>query len=134
MFLYGLCLVPVFFVLVKIHSKRTRSHCVSSDQVAKALLTCCVTFDRRRCDVCMANRCCYEHATIFLKTGLKNCRTLENEAIVQRRTATLKVFDAVALQWLSLRFQIRHTFASQFAIGLIRKIPTLKPLYLEIIW
>ena len=36
------------------------------------------------------------------KTGLKNGHTLENEAIVQRRSATLKAFDAVALQWLSL--------------------------------
>ena len=45
-FLYGLSLVPVFLVLVKIHSKRTRSHCVSSDQAANPLLTCCVTFDR----------------------------------------------------------------------------------------
>ena len=45
-FLYGLSLVPVFFVLVKIQSKRTRSHCVSSDQAANALLICCATFDR----------------------------------------------------------------------------------------
>ena len=64
----------------------------------------------------MVNRSCYERAAIVLKTGLKNCHTLENEAIVQRRSATLKAFDAVALQWLSLRFQIRHTFASRFAI------------------
>ena len=48
----------------------------------------------------------------FFKTGLRNCRTLQNEA----RSATLKAFDAVALQWLSLRFQIRRTFASRFAI------------------
>ena len=27
-FLYGFSLVPVFFELVKIHSKRIRSHCV----------------------------------------------------------------------------------------------------------
>ena len=33
-----------------------------------------------------------------LKTGLKNCHTLKNEAIVHRRSATLKAFDAVALQ------------------------------------
>ena len=33
----------------------------------------------------------------FSKTGLKNCRTFENEAIVQRLSATLKAFDAVAL-------------------------------------
>ena len=46
----------------------------------------------------------------------KNCRILENDTIVQRRSATLKAFDAVALQWLSLRFQIRRTFASEFAI------------------
>ena len=32
----------------------------------------------------------------LLKTVLKNCRTLENEVIVQRRSATLKAFDAVA--------------------------------------
>ena len=37
-------------------------------------------------------------AIFFFKTGLKNCCTLENEAIVQRRSATLKAFDAVALQ------------------------------------
>ena len=41
----------------------------------------------------------------FCKLVLKKCRTLENEAIVQRRSATLKAFDSVALQWLSLRFQ-----------------------------
>ena len=35
---------------------------------------------------------------------------------MQRRSATLKAFDAVALQWISLRFQIRRTFASRFAI------------------
>ena len=64
----------------------------------------------------MANRSCYERAAIFLKTGLINWRTLENEAIVQRRSATLKACDAVALQWLSVRFQIRRTFASRFAI------------------
>ena len=52
----------------------------------------------------------------FLKTGLKNCHTLENEAIVHRRSATLKAFDAVALQWPSLQFQIRRTFASRFGI------------------
>ena len=46
----------------------------------------------------------------------KKCRTLENEAIVQRRSATLKAFDAVAFQWLTLRFQIRRAFASRFAI------------------
>ena len=33
-----------------------------------------------------------------LKTGLKVCLTLENEAIVQCRSATLKAFDVVALQ------------------------------------
>ena len=37
-FLYGLSLVPVFFVLVKIQSKRTRSHCVSSCERATYLL------------------------------------------------------------------------------------------------
>ena len=100
----------LFFFTSKIHSKRTRSHCVSSDQ--SALLS----IARRRCDVCMANRSCYERSAIFLKTGLNNCRTLENEAIVQRRSATLKAFDGVALQWLSLRFEIRRTFASRFAI------------------
>ena len=42
----------------------------------------------------------------FVKTGYKKCRNLENETIVQRRSATLTAFDAVALQWLSLRFQI----------------------------
>ena len=35
---------------------------------------------------------------------------------MHRRSATLKAFDAVALQWLSLRFQIRRTFASRFAM------------------
>ena len=35
---------------------------------------------------------------------------------MQRRSATLKAFDAVAIQWLSLRFLIRRTFASRFAI------------------
>ena len=35
----------------------------------------------------------------FLKTDLKKkCHTLENEAIVQLRSARLKAFDAVALQ------------------------------------
>ena len=52
----------------------------------------------------------------FFENWFKKYRTLENEAIVQRRSATLKAFDAVALQWLSLRFQIGHTFASRFAI------------------
>ena len=45
-FLYGLGLVPVFFVLVKIHSKRTPSHCVSCNQAANVLFTCCVPLDR----------------------------------------------------------------------------------------
>ena len=34
----------------------------------------------------------------------KNCRTLENEAIVQRRSATLKAFDAcVAVAFLAIQ-------------------------------
>ena len=44
----------------------------------------------------MANRSCYERAVMFLKTVLKKWPTLENEAIVQRRSAMLKAFDAVA--------------------------------------
>ena len=35
---------------------------------------------------------------------------------MQRRSGTLKAFDAMAFQRLSLRFQIRRTFASRFAI------------------
>ena len=53
---------------------------------------------------------------MVLKTALKNLPHHENEAIVQRMSGTLKAFDAVALQWLSLRFQIRCMFASRFAI------------------
>ena len=52
----------------------------------------------------------------FENSFKKKFRTLENEAIVQRRSATLKYFDAVVLQWLSLLFQVRCTFASRFAI------------------
>ena len=82
----------------------------------RPILLALLSIARRRCIVCMANRSCFERSAIFLKTGLNNCRTLENEAIVQRRSATLKAFDGVVLQWLSLRFEIRRTFASRFAI------------------
>ena len=64
-----------------------------------------------------ANRSCYERAAIFFENWFKKeCHTLENEATVQRMSATLKALDAVALQRLCLRFQIRRTFASRFAI------------------
>ena len=110
------------FVLLKIHSKHTSSHCVSSDQAANAHLPAALlSIARRKCDVCMANRSCYERAAnIFLKTGLKKkCRTLENEAIEQRRSATLQAFDAVALLLLSLQFQYAvHSQAdSQLYVG-----------------
>ena len=72
----------------------------------------------------MANQSCYERAAFFFfffeNWFLKKCHTLENEAIVQRRSATLKAFDAVALQWLSLRFQIRQVRSqpdSQLCMG-----------------
>ena len=35
---------------------------------------------------------------VVLKTGLKNMPHHENQAIVQRRSATLKAFDTVVLQ------------------------------------
>ena len=72
LYCFSLCLslVPVFFVLVKIHSKRTRSHCVSSDQAANALHTCCF----RSHDVGVTYVWRIEAATnvrgFFLKTGL----------------------------------------------------------------
>ena len=67
-FLYGLSLVPVFFVLVKIHSKCTRSHCVSSDQDATYMYLLRyfrshgvgVTYVHA-----MENRSCYEPAAIL---------------------------------------------------------------------
>ena len=51
MYLYCVSLWPYMypgtcFLCTKIHSKRMRSHCVSSDQAANTLLTCCVTIDR----------------------------------------------------------------------------------------
>ena len=52
----------------------------------------------------------------FFENWFKKCRILENEAIVQGRSATLKDFDSVALQWLFLRFQIRRMFARRFAV------------------
>ena len=44
-------------------------------------------FLRRMCDICTANRSCYEHAAIFLNMFKKIAmplQTLKNEAIVQR--------------------------------------------------
>ena len=55
----------------------------------------------------------------FLKTGLKKCRILENEAIVQRRSATLKV----SILWrysgfpCDSRYAIRSQADSQLRVG-----------------
>ena len=67
-FLYGLSLVPVFFLLVKMHSKRTAFPLrIKRPSLPTALLS----IARRRCDVCMANRSCYERRCgDFLKTCL----------------------------------------------------------------
>ena len=71
-FLYGLSLVPVFFVLVKY----TLNACVPIAYQAiklrlRYLPAALLSIARRRCDVCMVNRSCYERAAIFLKTSLK---------------------------------------------------------------
>ena len=103
----------IFFVLVKYTlNPRVPIAYQAIKLRTRYLPAALLSIARRRCDVCMANRSCYERSAIVLKTGLNNCRTLENEAIVQRRSATLKAFDGVALQWLSLRFEIRSTFPS----------------------
>ena len=70
--LWPYSLVPVFSVLVK-YALNTRVP--NAYQVIKLrtryLPAALLSITRRRCDVCMANRSCYERAAMFLKTGLK---------------------------------------------------------------
>ena len=90
MFLYGLSLVPVFFVLVKYTlNARVPIAYQAIKLQTRYLPGALLSIARRRCDVCMANRSCYERAAIFFENWFKNCRTLEKKAIVQRRSATL---------------------------------------------
>ena len=73
------------------------------------------TFLRRTCDVCMANRSCYERVAIFLNMFKKSQRLCDPSRMRRSCNVTAtEAFDAVTYVWCSLRIKIRRTFASRF--------------------
>ena len=77
------------YVVASLHMPHIRdrySHCHAIEPRTCYVRAAVLSFSRRTCDVCMANRSCYERVGIFLNMFeiiVTSFRTLANEAIVQ---------------------------------------------------
>ena len=74
-----------------------------------------LSFLRRTCDVCMANRSCYERVAIF--SNMFEIIVTPYEPLRTRRSCSVSAtiaFDVGTLPWRTVRFGIRRTYASRF--------------------